>query len=299
MGWEKFQFGQLYSNKTAIDVPKNPIVGGDIPAHIEGNELSIAEASGTETICWVKPDGMNLLIADRVLLTNISWNELSKHGFVLGKELVLDNRRYRCRLLQVGTAWDETNEWDTVLDATSESNDLWHWEHSYFWGQDVAAVNKSLRAVRGYSSARYWTYTSHVSKNIFDGFRPVLEILSIVPLCFGRPVVLDEQSFVVSQLQGTISEMFYPQLSPVGKNSFANIPNGAIVRMYTLLCDGKPVRQNGKVSPTRAKGELSFTDQFYGDEFLIPWVISNGIAVASRPVLQGIGPDALKEQGYL
>jgi len=294
MSWEKFQFGQLCMGEEALRIPQNPQDCGDIPFYVKGKELSIRTAVD-DTITWVKPGGINLLVADRVLLENISWDDLNTAGFVEGKDIIIDGHRYRCRLLQVGATKEEPNEWDIILDKTDES--LWNWSNCFFWGKDILRKNSAYRAFRGYHSARYWGGNSASYQYVAVGFRPALEILSSDLLPSDKTVVLEDQKFLVSQLQGAISEVLYPQLNPIGGNPFASIPNGTTVRMYTLLCNGEPVPQNEEKPLT--KGELSLTDQFYGDEFLIPWVISNGVAVASRPVLQGIGPDALKEQGYL
>jgi len=297
MGWEKFQFGQLYMGEEAMKIPRNnPRYNGDIPSYVEGKGLSIRTAVD-DTITWVKPDGINLLIADRVLLNMISWYDLNAVGFVEGKNIIIDEHRYRCRLLQVGTKENEPNEWDAALNATSESNDLWHWNDYFFWGKDVSSKNSSFRACRGYFSSCHWDSDSARWRDVDVGFRPVLEVLpSARPS--DKTVVLEDQTFFVSQLQGAIHKVFYPQLSPVGANPFANIPNGTAVRMYTLLCNGNPVRQNEEKPPIKKKGEFSLTDQFYGKEYLISWVISNGIAVASRPVLHGINYDILKDQGF-
>jgi len=299
MSWEKFQFGRLYMGEEALRTPQNPHDFGDIPSYVKGEELSI-RAAVDDAITWVKPDGINLLVADRVLLKNISWDDLNNAGFVEGKNITIDGYRYRCRFLQVGATEKEPNEWDAILDATSEDNKLWHWTSIYFWGKDVVQdKNAKYHANRGYHSARNWFYNSASYRFPVLGFRPTLEILPSDPLPSGKTVVLEDQKFLVLQLQEAISEVFYPQLSPVGTNPFASIPDGTAVRMYTLLCNGKPVRQNWENLAARAKGEISLTDQFYGEEFLVPWVISNGVAVASRPVLQGIGSDVLKNQGYL
>ena len=48
----------------------------------------------------------------------------------------------------------------------------------YSWGQDVSSDGASLRAVRGYHSARFWGYFSSSGQNVSLGFRPVLEVLN-------------------------------------------------------------------------------------------------------------------------
>ena len=52
----------------------------------------------------------------------------------------------------------------------------------YSWGQDTSSYELWYRAVRGYSSARYWNYNYATNSNPYVGFRPVLEILNTDPL---------------------------------------------------------------------------------------------------------------------
>ena len=48
----------------------------------------------------------------------------------------------------------------------------------YSWGQDTSSAAESFRAYRGYNSARFWYYTSSSFRNVYLGFRPVLEVLN-------------------------------------------------------------------------------------------------------------------------
>ena len=48
----------------------------------------------------------------------------------------------------------------------------------YSWGQDTSFAAESFRAYRGYNSARFWYYTSSSFRNVYLGFRPVLEVLN-------------------------------------------------------------------------------------------------------------------------
>lgn len=181
MGHSIFKFGALYLGNNIRHVPQVPTDDGDVPQH-EGQTISIGAARGGEAITWVKPDGLNLLIADRVLLAVTSWEDLSRNGFALGKRVLIDKQNFLCRLLQVGENINAPNEWDNILDKTNEENSLWHWKDMFFWGQEVSACVASTRAVRGYSSARYWNDIGAASRNVFVGFRPVLEILNTDPL---------------------------------------------------------------------------------------------------------------------
>ena len=167
---------------------------------------------------WVKiKDGdKTLLICDRVILVSVSWDDLNGQGYVTGKTITIDGTKYKCRLLTGGSNrrnndWyaggtPTNNEWDRFItreevitglpapvssdldtnlnttDHNSTHNQLWHWVGVYSWCQETWAENASLRAVRGYYSARFWTYTSSGTRYVYVGFRPVLEVLNTDPL---------------------------------------------------------------------------------------------------------------------
>ena len=63
----------------------------------------------------------------------------------------------------------------------------------YSWGQDTSSAAESFRAYRGYNSARFWYYTSSSFRNVYLGFRPVLEVLNADTLGFDglKAVTLD------------------------------------------------------------------------------------------------------------
>ena len=167
---------------------------------------------------WVKiKDGdKTLLICDRVILVSVSWDDLNGQGYVTGKTITIDGTKYKCRLLTGGSNrrnndWyaggtPTNNEWDrfitreevitglpapvssdldTILNTTdhnSTHNQLWHWVGVYSWCQETWAENASLRAYRGYYSARFWNYSSSGYRSVYVGFRPVLEVLNTDPL---------------------------------------------------------------------------------------------------------------------
>ena len=167
---------------------------------------------------WVKiKDGdKTLLICDRVILVSVSWDDLNGQGYVTGKTITIDGTKYKCRLLTGGSNrrnndWyaggtPTNNEWDRFItreevitglpapvssdldtnlnttDHNSTHNQLWHWVGVYSWCQETWAENASSRALRGYSSARYWDYHSSGYRYVSVGFRPVLEVLNTDPL---------------------------------------------------------------------------------------------------------------------
>ena len=142
---------------------------------------------------WVKiKDGdKTLLICDRVILVNVTWNDLNSAGWIFGKEVTIDGAKYKLRSLTGGSNYRNTsdayaggtptnNEWDRFItreevitglpapvssdldtnlnttDHNSPHNQLWHWAGVYSWCQETWAENASYRAVRGCNSARYW-----------------------------------------------------------------------------------------------------------------------------------------------
>ena len=148
-------------------------VGGEY----NDERLSIGPTVPGKAIQWVKAN--NLLIADRVICTNVSWAQLDACGLVFGIPVQIDGNMYLCRCLRVGSKESVPNEWDDALTATDESNDLWHWSNEFFWGQEPA--HSSYRAVRGDCSARHWDYITAATRSVGFGFRPVLEPLGSEP----------------------------------------------------------------------------------------------------------------------
>lgn len=139
--------------------------------------ISFGEATSNEPISWVPVNG--LLIADRCLLTDISWDDLNAQGLVFGKEAEVQGFNFRARLLRVGSEDGVPNEWDTALDTVGEDNDLWHWKDEFFWGQETVSLygSASRRANRGYDPARTWHWNYSSDRHAHLGFRPVLEPL--------------------------------------------------------------------------------------------------------------------------
>ena len=168
---------------------------------------------------WVKiKDGdKTLLICDRVILVSVSWDDLNGQGYITGKTVTIDGAKYKCRVLTGGNTYRNNsdsyaggsptnNEWDrfitreevitglpapvssdldTTLNTTDQNsthNAFWNWAGVYSWCQETYASNASLRAHRGYTSARHWNGNSSGSRNDNVGFRPVLEVLNTDPL---------------------------------------------------------------------------------------------------------------------
>ena len=162
---KKKTMGSLYFND-------HPVAVG---SKYDGQELSIGNTVPGEEITWVEVNG--LLIADRCVCVSISAEQLDSLGFTAGKTITIDGQRYLCRLLKVGAKPDVPNEWDAALDATSDDNDLWHWEDVFFWGVEVVERPSAYRARRGYLSSRGFGFSSPSYRGVGVGFRPALKPL--------------------------------------------------------------------------------------------------------------------------
>jgi len=146
-----------------------------IGSEYTGGNLAIGNTVKGKEISWVNVNG--LFVADHVICTNISWDDLNKQGFIFGKEVSIDGTPYFCRSLKVGNDENIPNEWDDILDASCEDDSFWHWKDAFFWGQETSKLNMAYLTLRGYCLARYFTYSSVSLRNVGAGFRPALEPL--------------------------------------------------------------------------------------------------------------------------
>lgn len=183
---KQIKMGALFLDNVEQTNPQKPTYDGDIPRYDGTSTITITEAPKNRPdtfITWNIVPNMEkwsrtgtLLIADRALLRNVSWDDLAAAGFVDGVEVVLKGRKYRCRLLQIGELPNSPNAWDDALNQTTENDDIWHWKDMHFWGRDTASSRKTNR---GFYSARRWNWYVSSSRSAYLGFRPALEPLEL------------------------------------------------------------------------------------------------------------------------
>ena len=128
----------------------------------------------------------SLFVADYAVTHTISWGGLNDEGLIFGKNYASGGVDYTLRAPSVGSistgsgdsqrGVPQSNEWDTMLNKNSGY--IQNWNKMYSWGQDTSSAAESFRAYRGYNSARFWYYTSSSFRNVYLGFRPVLEVLN-------------------------------------------------------------------------------------------------------------------------
>ena len=167
---------------------------------IEAYKLTSATAT-TEEYAQQNKYPHSLFVADYAVTHTISWGGLNDEGLIFGKNYASGGVDYTLRAPSVGSistgsgdsqrGVPQSNEWDTMLNKNSGY--IQNWNKMYSWGQDAASGAESFRAYRGYNSARFWYYTSSSFRNVYLGFRPVLEVLNADTLGFGglKAVTLD------------------------------------------------------------------------------------------------------------
>ena len=129
----------------------------------------------------------SLFVADYAVTHTISWGGLNDEGLIFGKNYASGGVDYTLRAPSVGSNYTgsgnsergvpQSNEWDTMLNK--DSGYIQNWNEMYSWGQDTVSVDASLRAIRGYTSARYWSSTTATNSYPDVGFRPVLEVQNL------------------------------------------------------------------------------------------------------------------------
>ena len=151
---------------------------------IEAYKLTSATAT-TEEYAQQNKYPHSLFVADYAVTHTISWGGLNDEGLIFGKNYASGGVDYTLRAPSVGSistgsgdsqrGVPQSNEWDTMLNKNSGY--IQNWNKMYSWGQDTSSAAESFRAYRGYNSARFWYYTSSSFRNVYLGFRPVLEVL--------------------------------------------------------------------------------------------------------------------------
>lgn len=225
---EKVKLGALMVDGFVLAFPERPWGGyegthapesGDIPEY-KGGAIEIIDSADPETlISWVpglSEEGKRVLVADRNILTRISWDELNEQDLVFGREIKLRGNRFKLRILTGGDRPFEgdyelggsplNNEWDQIIANLEENtslpipmeddfseyvsaesfngnhNKFWNWAYTFSWCQETPVAFGSYRVVRGNYSARYFRNYTSSYRGVNVGWRPVLEVLNSAPL---------------------------------------------------------------------------------------------------------------------
>ena len=187
--------GRYYFDLSAMDIPGT--LNSALPdstlhyvpftyvGTVEAYKLTSAMAT-TEEYAQQNKYAHSLFVADYAVTLKVNWNNLDTASLIFGKDYASGGVDYTLRAPSVGSGFTgsgdsecgtpQSNEWDAVLDKNSGY--IQNWNKIYSWGQDTSSYESWYRAVRGYGSARYWSYYYAASSDPRGGFRPVLEVLN-------------------------------------------------------------------------------------------------------------------------
>lgn len=180
-------------------------------------EIKDTDSNDAYKLQWVEVnDGSDkILICDRNLLCNITWDRLNALGFCgakgSGKKITIDGQQYELFMLTGGKDGNvqlettASNEWDKYIgnlgkfsglptpqsqdlqnssssaNFTTAHNKIWNWAGCYSWCQNTITNGSSYRASRGRTGARYWGDFSSDGYNGGLGWRPALRVLNAAP----------------------------------------------------------------------------------------------------------------------
>lgn len=146
---EIVKFGNLYldDDPLMMDVLYKP-----------NSDIRIGNTAYSESpIEWVKVHEA-LYVARRYLLSYISWSELDEQGFVYGREMSIDGRKYNVRMLQVGDSKETAgaSEWDAIIKTAGRDAATLFQANRPFHGMDRIQGNEFWTAVRKGQQGRDW-----------------------------------------------------------------------------------------------------------------------------------------------
>ena len=186
--------GRYYFDLSAMDIPGTANSGNSFGAvslpdtslhYVPFTYAGTIEAYKlTSAMATTEEYAHSLFVADYAVTYTISWGGLNDEGLIFGKNYASGGVDYTLRAPSVGSDFTglddsqrglpQSNEWDTMLNK--DSGYIQNWNRMFSWGQDVSSGGASFRAVRGYSSARFWGDKLAANSFPYVGFRPVLEV---------------------------------------------------------------------------------------------------------------------------
>lgn len=203
------KLGSLYLNNIKQDISYKQINCEDMISYDGGLiEIRDTDKNDNNGISWVEINdyGKKMLICDRNLITEISWNELNNQNLTYGKIIKLSGKKYLLRLLTGSPDEMQKNnsEWDKYIlnldeieglpvsidedknntikeenqeNKKSDNNKLWNWSSCCSFTQSEYGKNDKFCIIRGLYST---TYNNYCDKDIAYktvGYRPVLEVI--------------------------------------------------------------------------------------------------------------------------
>ena len=216
-------------------------------------EILIGDTNAGQEISWVIVD--RTMIADRCILTHVSWDDLNGAGLIFGKRILIDGFPYTITVpnSNLNGNGGEIDEWQSAMAIVEdESDSLWHWRGIYSWGKESKDLEQVYRVVRGYYAGYGWGYREASNRREDLGFRPMLlpefsEFAPDIPPCsemflwigesviHGRLFELTKYDLVLAEMPGT------------------NIAKSDIGQLVKSLPDGRLIVDRNSISTVQLK----------------------------------------------
>lgn len=180
---ETVNLGTIYREGVELPAPPVPSHWNNIDEFV--GPMNLYSMGNTSTLSgnairWNKilVNDKEILYCDRVLMNEISWEDLNSVGWITGSKVTIDGADYLLRIMKAGE-WEEvvlntdpTSGLPIPGDLDSPHNDFWNWGWTLSWTNDGSG---SSRLIWGYESADE-SYDEDIDSKFHDGgWRPVLE----------------------------------------------------------------------------------------------------------------------------
>lgn len=191
-----FEFPSIIKGTAALGymgrIPANDLIGRDELMSLSGLTAPAYTLLKHEEWLGFSVNGKSIAIARQSILQNIGWDKLNVQGLVFGKEININGRRFKCRLMRGGNADPASRsggEWDSLIyrvaaDGSGEwdqltLNDL---GIGAFFGRQTVCQESSTYAgkciVRGDTILTgFFNSVDKSTANPYLGWRPVLELI--------------------------------------------------------------------------------------------------------------------------
>lgn len=198
----KLKVGDYFWCKYTVTTANTVGVFSDIATKTDADAIPVIPvvSSATPTgyfkfIMVEDTSGKKKLIADRNVQHSISWDVLNTSGVASGSGIPMffsginpKTMIFAIRLMSGGTvSTDKDNEWDkhivgSNLDGSivTGDNNVWNWNGVWSLTSTTNSANNAQRVVRGRASVSDWQFGTTTQAQVSFGFRPVLEIESLI-----------------------------------------------------------------------------------------------------------------------
>ncbi|MHB7978925.1 hypothetical protein CF067_00925 [Clostridium sporogenes] len=262
------RFGSLVIGGVVQPLPSRPWHTNSYPSHLSergngdihalqpGDEFRLwntpSDPSRAITWAYIKDGNKQIYISTKVLVTNVSYNELNAQGMIYGTPVIIDGKEYKLRVL-TETEWiaivrnlnsisglpqpttEDLTDTNTYGQLDGKHNEVWNW-----WGiwTTCDKVIEGSAMERGFAGVNKVTYISTSDAYPEIGWRPVLERIESNP---------PEKPYIVTPT-GTETEPSVTDTKPMKIETTFNNPGGTFKHMDYEVWD---LDLNKRVANTR------------------------------------------------